>query len=85
MKQLDEKRIGLLIRMRFHRACVTSKKIIGPLLTRGFARAINSESYELTKNGIAASDEFAKSYAKKRIKTYRGLSIGNEVMIVDEK
>jgi molybdenum-dependent DNA-binding transcriptional regulator ModE len=84
-RPLDEKRIGLLIRMSYHRACVASKRIQEPLLRRGLVRTNSTGSYELTATGKREAEKFMEQYKGKHLETYRGLSIGCEVMIAMEK
>jgi hypothetical protein len=82
-RPLDEKRIGLLIRMAYHRSTVCPKAIQVPLLRRGFVQHTHNHSYKVTPAGEKAAEAFIKEYTgKPPLKTYGGISIGDMVMIV---
>jgi hypothetical protein len=84
-RPLDEKRIGLLIRMSFHRVCVCAKDIQAPLVRRGFSKNVREGTYEITATGKAEAKRLLKEYTGKHLVTYRGISIGSEAIIVDKK
>ena len=85
MKELDEKRKGLLLRMSYHRACVAAKVIMQPLIRRGYVSLNSCKNYELTPAGKKAAAAVMREFNGKHIETYGGISIGSEVMIVSTK
>lgn len=84
MRDLDEKRKGLLIRMSFHRSCVASKATQAPLILRGWVRETRRGVYEITHDGKIEAHKLIEQFAGKHIETYSGISIGSEVMILKD-
>jgi hypothetical protein len=90
MRELDDKRVGLLVRMLGLRAIVCSKSQIQPLLTRRFVEQTNKSTYELTplgrKHAMTVVQDACDGKRAKMIETYQIISIGSIVgMVQSEK
>ena len=84
-RPLDEKRIGLLIRMNYVRACVCRKSVQEPLIRRGLVRKNDLGNYEITPSGKKFVADYLKKNTPSKLVTYSGITIGNAVMILDSK
>jgi predicted transcriptional regulator len=67
--------------MSYHRACVATKAVMQPLVTRGFAEN-KGRAYELTPAGKREAEKIIREGGDRKFVTYPGISIGSEVMIV---
>ncbi len=82
-RKLDERRLGLLIRMSFHHTCVCRKSTQEPLMRRGLTKS-NGRSYEITPKGRKFVADYLKANPKGRLQTWEAISIGNAVMILKD-